>query len=546
MAPFTRPLNRMASFPQVDHLSQGHVARAWWQSGLPGLPDALPWPTPTPEVDWKVRLDEDAAHVDKALLQERVLAQYRDAGMNPPERAQSLGLGKARTVTTGHQLCIAGGPAFTCYKILTAIHLAQWLEDRYGTPVVPVFWLASEDHDFEEVRSVWDGAEWLQWNPPCPSGGPVGRMSTEGLKSLLAEWGDRLNLSPELRWAEGAGDAPDLATAMRRWVHAMFGPDKVVVLDGDDGALKAVFAECMAREVREGIGFAEVSRCNAVLEEGGFMPQVHVRTCNLFHLTEGGRHRIEHGDGGWRSVGGAHWPTEEALISEIHGQPGSFSPNALLRPVYQSMVLPDVAVVGGWAEVAYWLQLPLLYHRLSLTQPVLVPRDGAVVLPRKWSDLLDRCGIDEGQLGASLHEWQAAIVEGAMLPDLEAWRSSLRSEAAAAEAAHAALDPSLVASVRAALAKMEGQLDKLGQQGERAIRRREQVAMDRMAKLHAWVRPDGKLQERVAGFTQLSAEWERSDAGADPLGQVLEAAFSEGHGRGEWRPLMHIIRPPMG
>ena len=546
MAPVTQSLNRMASFPQVEQLPEGHVGRAWWNGTLPGLPDGRLWPVPTSQVDWEERLNQGAEHIDRALLKERVLSQYRDAGMAVPARAFDLDGERVRTVTTGHQLCIAGGPAFTCYKILTAIHLAHWLEDRFGTPVVPVFWLASEDHDFEEIRSVWDGAGWMDWNPPFPTGGPVGRMASDGLKSVLSAWGDRLGFTQEQRWAESAGDAPNLATAMRKWIHAMFGPDRVVVLDGDDGPLKAVFAACMAREVQEGMAFAEVGRCNAVLEQGGFTPQVHVRTCNLFHLTGGGRHRIERGDEGWRSLGGVQWPTEEALLSDIHGQPEAFSPNALLRPVYQSMVLPDVAVVGGWAEVSYWLQLPLVYNRLSIPQPALVPRDGALVLPPKWSALMDRCGIGEGALGASLQDWQAAIVDGAELPDLERWRSSLHHEAAAAETAHAALDPSLVSSVRAALAKMEGLLDKLGQQGERAIRRREQVAMDRMAKLHAWVQPNGKLQERVAGMSLLSAEWERTGSDGGSLTHALDTAFKKGHGEGVWRPLMHVIRPPMG
>lgn len=522
-------------------LPEGHVVRSWWEARLPELPEGIDWPLrPT-----MAALDTLRERVDNAqkgaLLRKGILDQYSASGMAPPTRTADIGLPECRTVTTGHQLCIGGGPAFTFHKIQSAITLADRLERRWGTPVVPVFWLASEDHDFEEVSRLWDGKGWLEWQPEGPIGGPVGRMGTAGLDEVLGHWKAELGMA-----SSGIGEAASpgwtLSERMRRWVHRVFGPDRVVVVDGDHPAFKQAFIPIMAREIEEGMVHREVQRCNAGLESAGHRPQVHVRPCNLFHLGPDGRHRLEQDGKTWRTAVGGSWADTDALLRALEERPSDFSPNALLRPVYQSFLMPDVALVGGMAEVAYGLQLPAVYACLGWPQPALVPRDGALILPAKWSALMDRCGVEEHELHAPLSDWQRKVVDAAEKPDLQAWRRAMQEQSDVAMQAFARLDPSLTGSVKAAMAKMEGQLERLEQQAAKAIRRKEEEALHRMERLHAWVHPEGRPQERVAHFLHLESEWERGGSQLPPLGVVLASAFDEGHGAEDWCPLWHVLR----
>ncbi len=162
-------------------------------------------------------------------------------------------------MTTGHQLCLAGGPAFTFHKIQTAITLGPHrLQERWGTPVVPVFWLASEDHDFEEVRSLWDGHALAERGLPnlrhrC---GPVGRIVHHmDWPMNLEEWARDAARSERLEQWMASSFLPGstLSQAMRHWVHAMFGPQQVVVIDADEPCVQGhLWSSVMQREVREG------------------------------------------------------------------------------------------------------------------------------------------------------------------------------------------------------------------------------------------------------------------------------------------------------
>ena len=507
-------------------------------------PEGTQWPKRPESAAFDVIREQVGDNAHGPLVVARIKEQYRRGNTPVPSRLDALEQPAARTVTTGHQLCIAGGPAFTYYKIQTAISLAARLERRWGVPVLPVFWLASEDHDFEEVSKVWDGDGWRAWAPEGNGQGAVGRMATTGLPSVLSDWAEHVGVSSAVAQELASVGKANLADAMRHWVHMMFGQDQVIVLDGDDPDLKAAFVPVMEQEVVSAITEEEVTRCDAILHAEGTSPQVHVRSCNLFHLTANGRYRLVQEDGHWKALGGGQtWANTAALTAEMRADPAAFSPNALLRPVYQSHVLPDVATVGGMAEVAYWLQLSGLYARLGMAQPALVPRDGAIVLPQRWAQLKQRMAIADADLGARLDQWESGWVSGAHPPEVDAWRQSMRTEAEAARLDFGAVDASLEGSIKATRAKMEALLDRLEQQGRKAVKRKEEGAMERLARLHHWVNPNGKPQERTCHFWQLAAEWDKQSGGNSSLEGAIEQAMEEGHEGSDWRPLLHVLHP---
>ena len=530
-------------FSLIGSLPENHIVRRWWEGEMPPLTSDGVWPHCPSEGAFDAKRDAVGRKPHFGpLLVERIGKQYAAAKMDPPGRLLELDHAQTRTVTTGHQLCLAAGPAFTFHKIQTAITLAHRLQERWRTSVVPVFWLASEDHDFDEIRSLWDGKQWQSWSPQSPQGGAVGRMSTLGLAEELSSWTSATSLVPEVSGCLEFPQGCTLSQAMRHWVHAMFGPDQLVVIDGDDPAFKATFVEVMQREVREGLTYHAVSACNQDLESAGFKPQVHVRPCNLFHLSPGGRHRLVSSEEGWASLGGAQWKGAEDLCQAIASHPEAFSPNALLRPVYQSLLLPDVALVGGLAEVAYGMQLPGVFARLEMEQPILVPRDSAVILPRRWSNVAAKTGLDDAALLKSKSMWVDGLVEQSEAPDLRSWKQAMQGEAAAAGEALSSVDPSLEGSVKAALAKMENVLDRLDQQTVKAVKRKESESISRLNRLDDWVRPNGQAQERVVHFFHLASEWSQQSEQALPLEDALAETFYQGHKSSDWSPLVHVIR----
>ena len=520
----------------IDGLAEDHLVRRWWEGRLGNEGASFSWLRKPNGADLNaLRNGAGMDRMDRRLLVEVIEEQYADSGLPVPSRVGDLAQSSARTVTTGHQLCLGTGPAFTVYKALTAVRLANTLEARWGTPVVPVFWLASEDHDFEEICALWDGEDWHRWASDS-AGGAVGRMNASGAADALSDWAGQAGIQDAVLSDMLSATKGSLSSAMRHWIHTAIGSDRIVVIDGDDARLKAAFAPQMEREIREGLLWKEVSKVNAVLQNQGHAPQVHVRETNLFYLGQGSRSRLIQNGEVW-SAGAQLWDGTEALLDHLSLSPDSFSPNALLRPLYQAFLLPDVAVVGGLAEVAYWLQLSTAYEAMGLRAPALVPRDSARVTPAPWSAMASEAAVTHLDFGASLDSWETQWLARQEVPDVQSWRDALDTEAETAGIRFSVLDATLKASVEATKAKMVKLLDKLEGQGRRAIRRQHSEELGALARLHGWFYPEGKAQERVANFHVLSSEW----TGEEGLGAALDRAFVEGHHGENWSPVLHDL-----
>ena len=520
----------------IDGLAEDHLVRQWWEGRLGNEGASFSWPRKPNGADLNALRDGAGMdRMDRRLLVEVIKEQYADSGLPVPSRVGDLSQSSTRTVTTGHQLCLGTGPAFTVYKALTAVCFANNLEARWGTPVVPVFWLASEDHDFEEICALWDGEEWHRWVSDS-AGGAVGRMNASGAADALSNWAGRAGIPDAVLSDMVSATKGSLSSAMRHWMHTAIGSDRIVVLDGDDARLKAAFAPQMEREIREGILWNEVGKVNAVLQNQGHAPQVHVRETNLFHLGQESRSRLIQNGEVW-SAGAHNWNGTEALLDHLFREPQSFSPNALFRPLYQAFLLPDVAVVGGLAEVAYWLQLSTAFEAMGLRAPALVPRDSARVTPAPWNTMAIEAAVTHLDLGASLDLWEAQWLERQEVPDVQSWRDALYKEAEAAGVTFSKLDATLRASVEATAAKMIKLLEKLEGQGRRAVRRQHSKELADLARLHGWFYPAGKAQERVANFHALSMAW----TGEEGLIASLEQTFLEAHQGENWSPVLHDL-----
>lgn len=283
----------------------------------------------------------------------------------------------SRTVVTGHQLNLFGGPLYVLYKLAHIV--AQARELNASTPgfyTVPVFWMATEDHDYAEVDHVHFRAQ--PFRAAGVPAGAVGRRVLGDLEPLISAVEALLGTGKRaaaagalLRRAYRAGRT--WAEAMRILAHDWFGAQGLVILDADDPRLKRFFIPICEQELRNSTYSAALRHTTQSLSES-YSVQALVRPINLFYLGSDFRTRIEREGEVFRTIeGGLSW-SETTLIAELHAHPERFSPNVLLRPLYQETLLPNLAYTGGGGELAYWFQMRAAFETAGIPMPVLILR----------------------------------------------------------------------------------------------------------------------------------------------------------------------------
>jgi bacillithiol biosynthesis cysteine-adding enzyme BshC len=294
---------------------------------------------------------------------------------------------KTFTVTTGHQLNIFTGPLYFIYKIVTVINACKKLKEQYPDfHFVPVYWMASEDHDYDEIKYFRLYGKKYTWE--TGQKGAVGRFTTPGLTELSEQIPGDVGI-----FKEAYGKGKTLAEAVRRYVNALFGKEGVVVVDADNRDLKQIFTPVMAQDIFDGVTVDLVNRTNKELSGKGYTTQVHCRDVNFFYLDDNLRSRIEKRGDRYVIVDTSLSYTATELKKIMTEEPEKFSPNVILRPLYQEMILPNLAYVGGPAEVVYWLQLKKVFEKFQVPFPMLVPRNFAMVIDHTIQRKLEKTGL---------------------------------------------------------------------------------------------------------------------------------------------------------
>ncbi|MBI3932685.1 MAG: bacillithiol biosynthesis cysteine-adding enzyme BshC [Acidobacteria bacterium] len=457
----------------------------------------------------------------EALAAALVRQQEARGAAKAATRAALLAQDGTAAVVTGQQAVLFGGPLFVLYKALAVVELAETLEKRRGRPVVPVFWVASDDHDFAEVRSVavLDEAgqiRTLRYSPVRePFGQPASRIVLDDSVARLVE-----ELSRSLpgglhrdelmaRLAQCYRPGATLAGAFAAFLSSVL-PD-LVVLDPSDPALKALMAPVLVREIREGSPTSRLANeAGERLLAQGYHQQVPVRSgfFNLFVLMEGERRALATQDGQVevRGVGKRMSIEEAARLAET--EPALFSPGVLLRPLAQDHILPTVAYVGGPAEVAYHAQIGPSYAHFGIPRPALVPRPSATIVEPAQARALEAEGLKlvdlqvdpEGIVGRWARE---------AFPEVESAfaraREAVDREMAAVEESLGALDPTLRGAADAARGRALHQIETLHEKSLRALKKREQARADRLRRTRDALFPGGSFQERGIGFVSYLA-----------------------------------------
>jgi bacillithiol biosynthesis cysteine-adding enzyme BshC len=360
-------------------LSDTHAFNSFFLDYIAQQPSLKPFYNRPPVIDsFAAQIEEKKksfAQVNRDTLVATLLEQYKniDASEAVTKNISSLTQSNTFTITTGHQLNIFTGPLYFIYKIVTVINTCKALKAKYPeNNFVPVYWMASEDHDYEEIKSFRLYGKKYTWT--TEQTGAVGRFSTEDFKSLLKEIPGDVKV-----FADAYSKSKTLADAGRHYVNSLFGKDGLVVIDADSRALKSLFKHVMREDILDHKPKELVEKTNAQLESLGNKPQIFCRDINFFYLNDKFRGRIERNGDTFKVVDTELSFTRGEIEKQIEETPERFSPNVILRPLYEEVILPDLAYIGGPAEVIYWLQLKAVFDHFKTPFPVLMPRNFALV-----------------------------------------------------------------------------------------------------------------------------------------------------------------------
>ena len=316
-----------------------------------------------------------------------LLQQHSGLDISPlqQENLKSVAHPNTLTITTGHQLNLFSGPVFFIYKILQTIKTAHECKIKYPEyQFVPVFWMATEDHDFQEINHF--SSDQKNYHITGKEGGAVGRIIIENVdfiedfeKDFIdTPFGEELINMMKKSYVLGI----TLAHATRTLVQQLFADYGLLILDGDDSQLKKTVTPLFRDElIHEELRTLTKTKVGFLKETYGKV-QVNPRDINLFYLTDQ-RNRIVKVNEKYTVLNTEIEFSQTEILNELALYPEKFSPNALLRPAYQESILPNLAYIGGNAEIAYWLELPDYFKHKKITFPILVPRNSILFISEK-------------------------------------------------------------------------------------------------------------------------------------------------------------------
>lgn len=461
------------------------------------------------EAGFEDQIKKRAGFKHRDILVSSLLEQQEESTLSEKSLANIRALKNKNTftVTTGHQLNLFTGPLYFIFKIATTIKLAQDLNARFPAHhVVPVYWMASEDHDFEEINHTHIFRDTIRWDKDAS--GATGRLSTEGIEEAVKAYQNILGLSSNseklAKIIENAYlNNKTLAGATRCMVNQLFGEYGLVIIDADQLALKKLMLPIIKEDIVEQNSNKEVSKTNKELEEQNYTAQVHVRDINFFYLKDHLRERIVINKAGEYEVLNSKIKFDkEALVKEIENHPERFSPNVIMRPLYQELILPNLAYIGGGAEISYWLQLKRLFDFYKTDFPILIPRNSAMIINRELSEKIFRLNFTYKSFFKSVSELKKEYVRVHSKHRLnlnDEWREFNSIFEKIKLRAHK-IDPTLGPSTEAIEARLEKAIHRLEKKLVKADQKNYAEAIDQIQQIKNKVFPGGSLQERVENF----------------------------------------------
>lgn len=469
--------------------------------------------------------------VNKALLVNSLQDQYNSlqAGFfellenkQVAENVFALSQENTFTITTGHQLNIFTGPLYFIYKIVSTIKYAQQLKQQFpDNNFVPVYWMASEDHDYQEINHIYLWGKMLQWQKETRTA--VGYLETRSLESLITELEQVLSTrqnSAEIMalMKEAYLQHPTLAQATRFLVHELFKAYGLLIMDADDADLKRSFIPVLERDIFENSNFHTINQTLQQLEKE-YKIQVKPREINVFYLDANVRTRIiQNGENFEAKEAGKFWSREE-LLQELQQNPQHFSPNVVLRPMYQETILPNLAYIGGTNEIAYWLELKDAFVQNNVFFPQLIVRDSALWIGKGAAKTLFNCRLEPQDILLPFGEIKARFyTNNDITHPAENRLANLISDYENLRQEIQGLSSDLVANVVKSINTQTKELKKWKSEVKKSVDAGQEKSIEKLQKAYNSLFPNGNFQERHDNFLTLYCNY-----GADLIPLLVES-----------------------
>ena len=446
----------------------------------------------------------------RAVLKSYFEKQYSGERLSASiqENMQNIKRENCFTITTGHQLNIFTGPIFMIYKILHVIRLTEELQKDYPSALfVPVFWMASEDHDFEEISGVELFHRDLIWE--TSQKGAVGRFTTEGLDTLKAEIRNafsRVDLS-QIDELLNAYTGATLAEATFSLVNKLFADYGLLILDGDHPALKKQFIPIIHKELNEEFSFKAVAMTNTALMREGWKLQATPREVNLFYLSENSRERILKVEDGFFIEGQGPRSLVE-LLEESQEYPERFSPNVILRPLYQELVLPNLCYVGGAGEMSYWLQLKGVFDQTKVPYPLIQVRSSLLLIDASTSKKMEKCGIALEDMFQDVHQLKERYLKDSASEEVDFFELDEHMKRLRQSITERVLscDDSLSSYAEAEGVRLEKSMQSIKDKIVKTVKQRHDTALRAIEQVHDRIIPRNTMQERTVSVFSMAPD----------------------------------------
>ena len=414
------------------------------------------------------------------------------------------------TITTGHQLNLFTGPLYFLYKIISTINLTKELKAKYPeNNFVPIYWMATEDHDFDEINYFNFKGRKFRWNKE--NSGPVGRLSTEGLTDFFEVYSHELGSGKNAEtiktlFQDSYLNHPNLAEATHYLANQLFGDYGLVILDADNQDLKRTFIPYIKEELTLQTSHKKVLETAEELKD--YTIQVNPREINLFYMEDDLRERILLENGIYKVNNTKIEFSETEILELAEKHPEKFSPNVILRPLYQEVILPNLCYIGGGGEIAYWLELKSFFEAVNVTFPILLLRNSVVLATEKQVKKADKLGLSWSDLFSKQNDLiNSKTKELSKFPvDFSVQKAHLQKQFEALFAIANQTDKSFLGAVKAQEAKQIKGLENLEKRLLKAQKRNYSEILERITDLQNELFPNKSLQERQANFSEFYLE----------------------------------------
>lgn len=456
--------------------------------------------------------DKKNDHTNRSILVDTVKNQYKhiDTTAAVQGNIQLLGEGNTFTIVTAHQPSLMTGPGYYFYKIFSVLNLVKKLSTEYSDyNFVPVFITGGEDHDFEEVNHFNLYGKKLSWE--SSQKGSVGKFKLDAgfdamFETFLNIVGDgEMVQSFKIELQKIKSVSESYADFAVRLTNLMFKEQGLVVIDMSAVAFKKAFIPIIKKEIFDQVSVGLVESTQNALAEIDLKSQAMARPINFFYTGSGDRLRIEQDGADFTVVDTDLRFTRAELEDAIDANPEHFSPNVVMRPIFQEFILPNLAYIGGGGEIAYWLERKTQFEAFGLNFPMLIRRNSGMVIDKGSNKKMGKLGLSLNTIFKNsdtiISDYLASVSGDNLEFDQEIMDIGEIFSRIASKAKE--VDPTLESKMLAEGTKIAKQVDQLTSRVKRAAKQNEETSVNQITKIKDKLFPSMGLQERKVCFLEV-------------------------------------------